>query len=172
MRGTVASLHLAPAGRVPMVPLTFAHLIPGRGVVGDRFYLRRGTGTVSDQTSCDVTLIEYEALEHLRRQHPQANLGASARRNIVVRDCSLALLVGRTFRIGTVSLLGLAPHTKDTLLSMPPETTVSPSLPAISEQQVAGCGILPPHIHLRAAVLIEGTIHVDDPISLMLEERP
>lgn len=73
-QGTVASLHLAPTVHVPMVPPTSAHLIPGRGVVGDRFYLRRGTDAIADQASCDVTLIEYEAIEHLRPFHPQANL--------------------------------------------------------------------------------------------------
>jgi MOSC domain-containing protein YiiM len=169
-QGTVASLYLAPAAHVPMVSLTSAHLIPGRGVVGDRFYLRRGTDAKASQASCDVTLIEYEAIEYLRLQHPQTNLDASARRNIVVRACSLVLLVGRTFHIGTVTLRGLAPRTKDAPLSLLPETTANLSLRMTPVQQAAGCGILPPHIHLRAEVLTEGTIHVDDQIRLMREE--
>jgi MOSC domain-containing protein YiiM len=169
-QGTVASLHLAPAAHVPMTMLTSAQLIPGRGIVGDRFYQRRGADAVSDQTSCDVTLIEYEAIENLRQQHPLAHLGASARRNIVVRDGSLALLVGRTFRIGKVTLRGLAPRTNDASFSPSSETTVRPSLHAKPVQQAAGCGILPPQIHLRAAVLTEGTIHVGDQIILVPEE--
>jgi hypothetical protein len=170
LQGTVASLHLAPDAYVPMTTLTSAQFKPGRGMVGDRFYLRRGTDAASDQTSCDVTLIEQEAIAALLQQYPQADLGASARRNIVVRDCSLARLVGRTFRIGDVTLYGLAPRTKGEPISPTPENTVRQTFRTKRGQQAAGCGILPPQIHLRAAVLTEGTIRIGDHIILAPEE--
>src|SRR5215471_21289473 len=62
-------------------------------------HLRRGRGnTEYDRFTCDVTLIEEETIEAMKRQEPPVDSGDSARRNIVVRNCSLALLIGRTFR--------------------------------------------------------------------------
>lgn len=57
-----------------------------------------------------MTLVEQEALDALWSHQPSAEPGGSARRNIVVRGCSLAALAGQTFRIGEVILRGLARH--------------------------------------------------------------
>src|SRR5215831_7858875 len=101
--GSVVSLHISPSAHVPMTALAVAHLVPGRGIEGDRYYLRRGIrNTEYDRFTCDVTLIEEETIETMKQQESPIDSGDSARRNIVVRNCSLAQLIGHTFRIGDV----------------------------------------------------------------------
>jgi MOSC domain-containing protein YiiM len=58
----------------------------------------------------EVTLVEQEALEAIWNRQPSPEPGRSARRNIVIQGCSLAALVGHHFRIGEVTLSGLARH--------------------------------------------------------------
>ena len=40
--GSVVSLHISPSAHTSMTALSVAQLVPGRGIKGDRFYLRRG----------------------------------------------------------------------------------------------------------------------------------
>jgi hypothetical protein len=41
LEGCVAALYIARAAGAPMLALTTAHLVPGRGIAGDRFYAHR-----------------------------------------------------------------------------------------------------------------------------------
>lgn len=160
--GTVVSLHVAPAGDVPMTALLSARVVPGRGMVGDRYYLRRGRDAAYDQLTCDVTLIEQETIEAMKQLEPSIDPGSSARRNIVVRDCTLSQLVGRTFRIGDVTLRGLAhPDNEDgsseSVQQAAPHECTTP----------AGYCLMLPRPDLRAMVLTEGTISVGDRIKIL-----
>jgi MOSC domain-containing protein YiiM len=111
MAGHVVALYIAPGAGAPMQALSTAHLVPGRGIVGDRFYARRASAPNVDTGQSDVTLVEQEALDTLHRLGAIAEVGASARRNIVVRGATLQQLVGQRFCIGAVTLYGLAaPH--------------------------------------------------------------
>jgi hypothetical protein len=110
MEGRIVSMHIATAPGAPMTAITTAHLVPERGIEGDRFYASRGSDAASDATTCDVTFVEQEVLEALKSEEPQTDSGDIARRNVVIRRCSLEQLIGRTFRIGDVVLHGLAPH--------------------------------------------------------------
>jgi hypothetical protein len=74
-QGIVISLHIVPAAHVPMSALSSAHLVPGRGIVGDRYYLRRGRDAASDRFSCDVTLVEEETIEAMKRRKPPVDPG-------------------------------------------------------------------------------------------------
>jgi MOSC domain-containing protein YiiM len=160
IKGTVLSLHIAPEAHVPMTSLSSAHLVPGRGIVGDRFYLRRGSDATYDQFTCDVTLVEEETIETMKRQGPSIDLGESARRNIVVRGYVLSQLVGRTFLIGNVTLRGLAPRNGN----VSPES-VQKVAPLESTEQTTSCKVLP-RTDLRAEILTEGTIYVGDGIEI------
>jgi len=165
--GSVVSLHISPSAHVPMTALDAAHLVPGRGIEGDRYYLRRGIGnTEYDRFTCDVTLIEEETIEAMKRQEPPVEVGDSARRNIVVRNCSLALLIGRTFRIGDVTLRGLTPRSSDVVTSQNEEKHES-TLQENTDQ--AGHCLLLPRPDLRANVLTEGTISIGDTIAFVEE---
>ena|SRR5437764_15386897 len=109
-QGSVVALYIARAAGEPMRTVDIARLVAGRGIEGDRYY--HGTGTHStqddDEPSYEVTLIERETIEAVRREK-KLNLDAGAlRRNIVTEGFALNHLVRRTFRIGGVTLYGLA----------------------------------------------------------------
>jgi hypothetical protein len=165
IEGSVVSVHISPSAHTPMTALSVAHLVPGRGIKGDRFYLRRGIGNAAyDQFTCDVTLIEEETIESMKKQEPPVDSGDSARRNIVVRNCSLSQLVGHTFRIGNVTLSGLMPRSSDVLTSEGEEQK-EPALLENSDQ-ASHCLVLP-RPDLRAEVLTEGLISIGDRIELV-----
>jgi hypothetical protein len=80
MEGRIVSFHIASASGAPMTAITTAHLVPGRGIEGDRFYPSRGMDAASDGTTCDVTFVEQEALEALKGEEPRTDSGDTARR--------------------------------------------------------------------------------------------
>src|SRR5258708_37558640 len=79
--GTVVSLHAASSADVPMTALLSAHVVPGRGMVGDRYYLRRGRDAAHDPATCDITLVEQVTIEDIKQREPAIDAGAGARRN-------------------------------------------------------------------------------------------
>jgi hypothetical protein len=160
--GTVVSLHVAPSADVPMTALLSAHLVPGRGMVGDRYYLRRGRDAAYDQLTCDVTLIEQETIDAMKQREPSIDPRESARRNIVVRGCELSQLAGHIFRIGEVTLQGLVPRNRNDLSL----EDAQQNPPQEGAEQATGCLILP-RPDLRAAVLTEGIISVGDRIEII-----
>jgi hypothetical protein len=46
-----------------------AHLVPGRGIKGDRFYGHFGNTDASGDDIYDVTLVEQEAIQSLLREN-------------------------------------------------------------------------------------------------------
>src|SRR6516225_3452087 len=98
MEGIVVALYIAPKKHEPMNQVTTAHLVPGRGIEGDRFFDHREDDVANGDVIYDVTLVEQEALQRLRERKVLTEPGDSARRNIVVQGCSLKELAGRTFR--------------------------------------------------------------------------
>lgn len=146
MEGIVVSISIATVPGAPMTSLRAAHLVPGRGIEGDRFYGLGGVLSASGEVTYEVTLVEQEALEALRNEQPSAAPGRSARRNIVVRGCPLRALAGRTFRIGEVTLRGLVRH--DSCYS--PDTGQADACAALSSAD------------LGAQILTEGVIAVGD----------
>jgi len=107
--GTLLHIHIAPAASYEMEEQAEAHLIAGRGILGDRYYL--GTGTYSPKPDVrEVTLIEVEVLEALARGEPKIP-GVKAklepedhRRNLTTRGVPLGHLVGKRFRVGETVL--------------------------------------------------------------------
>ena len=82
-----------------------ASLIAGSGIEGDRY--QRGVGKYSEiEDIREVTLIEIETLEALKRDHDIVLEPAEHRRNLTTRDVPLNHLVGKRFRVGDVLLLG------------------------------------------------------------------
>ena len=152
MKGFVVSLYIAPFAHAKMIAVTTAHLVPGRGIEGDRFYDQCRNEDVSGDVIYEVTLVEQEAIQHLQEGMAPADPGASARRNVVVHGCSLEELVGRTFRVGEVTLRGIARH--DSCFS---EDT----------DQADACNMLRSS-DLGARILTEGTISIGDRIEEVL----
>ena len=84
-----------------------AEAVAGRGLVGDRYFLKQGTFSDKDVPDREVTLIEIEALEGLTREYDVALQPAQARRNLLTRGVPLNHLVGRNFTAGGVVLHGI-----------------------------------------------------------------
>jgi MOSC domain-containing protein YiiM len=81
-------------------------VIVGRGLEGDRYYSKVGTYSNQPGSGRDVTLIEIEAIEGLKRDYQIQLDPGQARRNIVTRGIALNHLVEQEFRIGDVVLRG------------------------------------------------------------------
>ena len=150
LKGNVKSIHIAPSDGQPMQSVDEIHAVPGKGLEGDRYFSQTGTFW-KDEPDREVTLIESEAFEGMRRESGLDLHPSEGRRNIVTRGVALNHLVGHEFNVGTVTFRGLR-------LCEP-----CSHLQKISKQP----GILGGLIHrggLRAQILTDGIIKVDDVI--------
>jgi len=149
--GRVEAVFLGPAARELPVDVPKAHAVPGRGLEGDRYH--DGTGSFSWKGrggGRDLTLIAAEALEALQAQHGIELDGAASRRNVLTRGVDLDALLGRRFRIGEATCLGVRPCEPCAHLASLTDPGVLAGL--------AGRG------GLRVDVLAGGTIAVGDAI--------
>jgi MOSC domain-containing protein YiiM len=105
-QGTVISIHIAPTGAAPMKSVTNAKAVAGRGLEGDRYYSKLGTYSNQAGSGRDVTLIEIEAINGLKRDYEVQLDSGQPRRNIVTRGVALNHLVEQEFCIGDVVLRG------------------------------------------------------------------
>lgn len=107
--GRVVSIYVAPAAGSPMQQRHEALAVPRRGLEGDRYF--DGLGAFSSGVSpgrevTELTLIEAEVIEQLRRDCGIDVDAADSRRNVVTRGVALDGLVGREFSVGEVRLHG------------------------------------------------------------------
>src|SRR5262249_14596747 len=77
----VVSIHTATVGAGPMRAVPNAQVIVGRGLEGDRYYSKLGTYSNQPGSGRDVTLIEIEAIEGLKRDYQIQLDPAQSRRN-------------------------------------------------------------------------------------------
>jgi MOSC domain-containing protein YiiM len=110
--GVLLAIHIAAEASAPMVGLDAARLVEGLGIESDRYATRRGT--YSDRplpggnppADRQVTLIEMETLDALKRDHGIDLSPHETRRNLTTAGVPLNHLVGREFRVGEVVLMG------------------------------------------------------------------
>ena len=105
-QGKVVSIHIAAVAAAPIKSVAEVVALVGRGLDGDRYSNKLGTFSNDPGSGRDVTLIENEAIEALKRDYQIALEPGSARRNIVTSGIALNHLVGREFRVGAVILRG------------------------------------------------------------------
>ena len=145
--GKVISINITRSAAAPMQSVNQVRAVPGQGLEGDRYFYKQGS-FYKPQPDRELTLIEAEAIEAMKRElDVDYGLGDS-RRNIVTRDVPLNHLVGKEFWIGEVKARGLK-------LCEP-----CAHLQKLSHQKV-----LPGLVHrggLRAQILTEGTIQLGD----------
>ena len=104
--GELLHVHVATEASAPMRALTEARLVAGTGIEGDRYATRTGTYSSRHHIDRQVTLIEFETLAALARDHG-IELGVHEhRRNLTTRGVPLNHLVGRYFRVGKCVLYG------------------------------------------------------------------
>ena len=148
--GIVDSIYIAERAKQPTTPVPEVKAIPGVGLDGDRYARKQGT-FYKPAPDFELTLIEAEALEALKREyHVELSL-AEARRNVVTRDVPLNHLVGREFAIGEVRLKG-----------------IRLCEPCGHLEAVTGQPVIKGLRHrggLRAQILTQGTIRAGDTIS-------
>ncbi len=152
LNGTVESIHIASAAQGPPQSVGQAMAIPGAGLEGDRYALKLGT-FYKPKPDYELTLIEAEAIEALRRDYQVELAAGDARRNIVTRNVPLNHLVGREFAIGDVRIRG-----------------IRLCEPCDHLQKVTGKAVLTGLAHrggLRAQILTPGTIRVGDVVSVI-----
>ena len=107
-KGSAVAISIAKTASEPMVSVEQARAIAGRGLEGDRYFLRQGTFTDNPNTTGrQVTLIESEAIDALERDYGVKIEPTAARRNIVTRGVPLNHLVGKEFSVGGVRLRGV-----------------------------------------------------------------
>jgi MOSC domain-containing protein YiiM len=102
----VVSIQLAAAGGAPMKSVTNVLAVVGKGLEGDRYASKLGTYSNQPGSGRDVTLIEVEAIEALKRDYGIELDPGLARRNIVTRGVPLNHFVEKEFKIGEVILRG------------------------------------------------------------------
>ena len=149
--GTVESIHIASTAEGPPQSVPQATAVPGAGLEGDRYALKLGT-FYKPAPDHELTLIEAEAIEALRRDYQVELASGDARRNIVTRNVPLNHLVGMEFAIGEVRIRG-----------------IRLCEPCDHLQKVTGKSVIKGLLHrggLRAQILTPGTISVGDKITI------
>jgi MOSC domain-containing protein YiiM len=149
-KSSVVAINIAAEGAKPLTSVKQVRAVPGRGLEGDRYFKQTGTYSNKPGPDREVTLIESEAIEALKRDHQIELESRESRRNIVTQGVALNHLVGREFKVGQATLRGLR-------LCEP-----CSHLEGLTQK-----GVLSGLIHrggLRAQVLTEGLIRVGDAV--------
>ncbi len=150
--GTVESIYIASSAQGPPKSVGQAQAIPGAGLEGDRYALKLGT-FYKPEPDYELTLIEAEAIEALRRDYQVELAAGDARRNIVTRNVPLNHLVGKEFAIGEVRIRG-----------------IRLCEPCDHLEKVTGKRVMKGLLHrggLRAQILTRGTIRVGDAVNIL-----
>ena len=105
--GRLVAIYVTPTAGGPMEAHDAVEAVTGVGLAGDRYALGTGTYSSTNRGPRDVTLIEREAIDAVRNEDGIVVTEADTRRNLVTEGVPLNHLVGRTFRIGAVTLRGL-----------------------------------------------------------------
>ncbi len=147
----VEAIYIAPSRGMPTISIDKAHAVPGLGIEGDRYYSLHKSGEMASKPGHELTLIESEALEAISQDGIPITPG-QARRNIVTRGVSLNELVGRVFYIANVQLRGLR-------LCEPCNYLADRTDPRVKTSLAHRGG-------LRAEIITEGVIHLNDIITI------
>ena len=92
--GKIISINIAADASAPMQSVGEARAIPGRGLEGDRYFAHKGTFS-KPEPDRELTLIEAEAIEALKRELDVDYGLADSRRNVVTRGVPLNHLGGQ-----------------------------------------------------------------------------
>jgi MOSC domain-containing protein YiiM len=150
--GKVEGIYIAPHRGEPTISVEQAHIVPGKGIEGDRYYTQPGIHDESTKPGQEITLIEMEAIEAICREEGIHLTPAQTRRNIATRGVPLNDLVGRMFSIGNLQLRGVR-------LCEPCDYLANRTDPRILNSMAHRGG-------LRAEIISEGIIHRNDTITV------
>ena len=104
----VAQILISPSPTSAMQETQEVRAIPGKGLVGDRYFSGEGTFSPHPQKpDYEITFIESEKIEAFARDTGLAFTSAHARRNIVTEGVDLNALAGKEFLVGDVRIRGI-----------------------------------------------------------------
>jgi MOSC domain-containing protein YiiM len=146
---SIAAIYLNTRKDGPMTAVQHARAIAGRGLEGNRYQRREGDASGHDR---EVTLIESEAIDAVRRDDDLPLEPHETRRNLVTRGVPLNHLVGREFRVGGATLRGIR-------LCEPCSHLESLTRPGLMKALVHRGG-------LRAQIVSDGLIQVGDGVEM------
>jgi MOSC domain-containing protein YiiM len=98
---SIVGIYTAPKSGAPMEQQGSVIVMPGEGIVGDRYALHTGTWSNPKWPDQQLTLFASEVAEAIGIEAYQA------RRNLVTRGIELSGLVGIRFRIGEALIAGV-----------------------------------------------------------------
>jgi MOSC domain-containing protein YiiM len=156
LEGTVVTIYISPARGEPTVSVDQVHVIPGKGIQGDRYFSEQGKVAEGYRPDRQLTLIESEAIEAIRQEDGIPISPGDTRRNIITRGIRLNDLVGYDFYIGKIRMHGIR-------LCEPCNYLASRTHPQIITSMAHRGG-------LRAEILSDGMIHINDIIAIADKE--
>ena len=128
------------------------HVVPGKGIEGDRYFYQPELKAVSAKPGLELTLIEIETIEAICLEDGIQLTPDQTRRNIVTRGVSLNDLVGHVFYINKIQLRGVR-------LCEPCNYLANRINPRILQTMAHRGG-------LRAEIISDGYIQLNDIISI------
>jgi MOSC domain-containing protein YiiM len=146
--GKVIGIYIAQNQGDKTVSVNQVHVVPGKGIEGDRYFNKPTNSEGKLVTGREITLIEMEVIESMRDVDGLQITADQTRRNIVTRGISLNDLVGQLFNVGNIQLRGIR-------LCEPCQYLANRTDPRILKVMAHRGG-------LRADILTEGIIHVND----------
>ena len=152
MEGIIESIMISENAGGELVSQPSVKLEAGRGIVGDRYYLSKGTYSEKLKKSQDfeVTLIEREEIDVFNQATGLDYDAGAFRRNLVTRGIRLNDLAGKEFSIGDVKFKGIR-------LCEPCAYLSGLLGPEVMDLMVHKAG-------LRAQILVDGSIEASDSI--------
>ena len=148
----MAFIQIAPKAIDKLISVPEVLAVAGEGLEGDRYFKKIGTYSNIPGGGRQITLIELESVEALKRDLKIELEPSQTRRNIVTRQVALNHLVGQQFRLGREVVV------QGVRLCEPCEHLESLTLNGVREGLLHRAG-------LRADIVKSGTIKVGDPVT-------
>lgn len=150
--GTIEGIYISPTRGGPTELVENIHVVPGKGIEGDRYFFHPEMSDFQYNPDRELTLIQIESIEALIHEQGIKITPDQTRRNIVTRGVSLNDLVGCTFTIGNTQVRGIR-------LCEPCEYLAGRTDPRVLKSLAHRGG-------LRAQIITEGIIHNYDMITI------
>lgn len=150
--GEIAFLQIAAGANEQLVSVREVRAVAGEGLEGDRYFKKLGTYSNKPGGGRQVTLVELESVEALKRDLKIDLEPTQTRRNIVTRSVPLNHLVGQQFRLGREAVF------RGVRLCEPCDLLEKLTFKGVRDALVHRGG-------LRADIISGGSLRVGDPIT-------
>jgi MOSC domain-containing protein YiiM len=150
-KSKILSIYVRPEPNQAILEKEQVLAVPGKGLQGDYYF--SDTSEKRGDPGHELTLIESEVFKAIEAEHKISLNPGDSRRNLVTEGVYLNDLVGKEFRVGNVTLMGIRLCEPCSHLA---KLTQKEILPALVRRG-----------GLRAQILTEGIIRVGDPVFIL-----